>query len=83
MIRPVVQSRCTTCHSDNPTHIAFPAAPAGVVLDTDVQIIAEAARIHQQTVLLKAMPIGNLTAMTDAERGLIDAWYRGRTDEQK
>ncbi len=83
MIRPVVQSRCTTCHSDNPTHIAFPAAPAGVVLDTDVQIIAEAARIHQQTVLLRAMPIGNLTAMTDAERGLIDAWYRGRTDEQK
>jgi uncharacterized membrane protein len=22
------------------------------------------------------MPIGNLTAMTDAERAAIDAWYR-------
>jgi uncharacterized membrane protein len=76
MIRPVVQSRCTSCHSAEPTHIAFPAAPAGVMLDTDVQIIAEAARIYQQTVVLKAMPIGNLTAMTDAERALIDAWYR-------
>jgi uncharacterized membrane protein len=46
------------------------------MLDTDRQIIAEAARIYQQTVVLKAMPIGNLTAMTDAERALIDAWYR-------
>jgi uncharacterized membrane protein len=23
------------------------------------------------------MPIGNLTQMTDEERALIDAWYRG------
>jgi uncharacterized membrane protein len=61
MIRPVIESRCTTCHSQNPTHIAFPAAPSGVMLDTDEQIVAEALRIHQQTVVLKAMPIGNLT----------------------
>ena len=81
MIRPVVQSRCTPCHSAAPTHIAFPAAPAGVVLDTDVQIVAEARRIHQQTVDLEAMPIGNLTAMTDDERALIDAWYRTTQDE--
>ena len=81
MIRPVVQSRCTPCHSAAPTHIAFPAAPAGVVLDTDVQIVAEATRIHQQTVDLEAMPIGNLTAMTDDERALIDAWYRTTQNE--
>jgi uncharacterized membrane protein len=61
MIRPVIESRCTTCHSQSPTHIAFPAAPSGVVLDTDEEIVAEALRIHQQTVVLKAMPIGNLT----------------------
>jgi uncharacterized membrane protein len=30
----------------------------------------------RQTVVTKAMPIGNLTAMTDAERAAIDAWYR-------
>ncbi len=76
MIRPVIQSRCTSCHSNTPTHIAFPAAPAGVVLDTDAQIVAEAQRIHLQTVTMKAMPIGNLTQMNDEERALIDAWYR-------
>jgi uncharacterized membrane protein len=82
MIRPVIESRCTTCHSQNPTHIAFPAAPSGVVLDTDEQIVSEALRIHQQTVVLKAMPIGNLTQISEAERALIDAWYQSRVRQQ-
>ncbi|MDH3990291.1 MAG: urate hydroxylase PuuD [Gammaproteobacteria bacterium] len=75
MVRPVILERCTNCHSASPTHIAFPAAPAGVLLDTDEQILGEAERIHQQTVVLKAMPIANLTEMSDKERALIEAWY--------
>jgi uncharacterized membrane protein len=82
MIRPVIESRCTTCHSQNPTHIAFPAAPSGVVLDTDEEIKAEAQRIHQQTVVLKVMPIGNLTQISDEERDLIDAWYQRRLQQE-
>ena len=80
MVRTVINGRCTTCHSASPTHAAFPAAPAGVVFDTDEQILAEAARIHQQTVVLKVMPIGNLTQMSDHERDLIDAWYLSGND---
>jgi len=75
MVKPVILERCTNCHSASPTHIAFPAAPAGVLLDTDEQIFAEAERIHQQTVVLKVMPIANLTEMSDEERALIEAWY--------
>ena len=82
MIRPVIESRCTTCHSQNPTHIAFPAAPSGVMLDTDEEINAEAQRIHQQTVVLKVMPIGNLTQISDEERDLIDAWYQRRLQQE-
>lgn len=77
-VRPIIEARCTNCHSGNPTFAAFPAPPAGVVLDTAAQIEAEAQRIHQQTVVLKAMPIGNLTEMSEDERRLVDAWYRGR-----
>jgi uncharacterized membrane protein len=80
-VRNVVNSRCTTCHADAPTHTAFPAAPLGVALDTDERIVAEAARIHQQTVVTRVMPIGNLTAMTDEERQIIDKWYQGLQDE--
>jgi len=82
-VRDVVHARCTNCHSDSPTHPAFPAAPAGVVLETDAQITAEALRIHQQTVVMRVMPIGNLTGMSDEERALIDRWYRSRNVEDR
>ena len=75
-VRTVIEHRCTTCHAEHPSHPAFQAPPAGVVLDTDAQIRAAAERIHQQSVVTRAMPIGNLTGMTDDERALIDAWYR-------
>jgi uncharacterized membrane protein len=75
-VRTVVQQRCVTCHSAAPTHPAFPAAPGGVVLDSDAQILAEALRIHHQTVVTRVMPIGNLTGISEAERGIIDRWYQ-------
>jgi uncharacterized membrane protein len=80
-VRTVVHHRCTTCHSSVPTHPAFPAAPGGVILDTDQQILAEAQRIHQQTVVTKVMPIGNLTGMSDEERDMLDRWYQSSTKQ--
>ena len=80
-VRPVIEARCTVCHAEEPTHVAFQAPPGGVVLETDAQIETEATRIHQQTVLTRAMPIGNLTTISEEERALIDAWYRGRSDD--
>lgn len=81
-VRAVVNARCVSCHSSAPTHPAFPAAPLGVMFDTDEQILAEAERIHLQTVVTRVMPIGNLTAITDQERQIIDQWYRTLGGEQ-
>ena len=81
-VRSVIQERCSTCHSASPTHVAFPAAPAGVMLDSDEQIIAEATRIYQQTFVFRVMPIGNLTKITEDERNLIKAWYQTMQEEQ-
>lgn len=81
-VRNVINARCTSCHSSAPVHPAFPVAPLGIVFDTDEQISTEAERIYQQTVVTRVMPIGNLTAMTDEERQVIDAWYQGLQDEQ-
>jgi uncharacterized membrane protein len=75
-VRTVVHQRCTTCHATSPEHPGFQAAPSGVVLETDRQIVAEALRIHHQTVVTRVMPIGNLTNITEEERALIDRWYR-------
>jgi uncharacterized membrane protein len=78
----IMAERCVSCHSQSPTHPAFPSAPAGVKLDSAAQIEAEAQRIHQQTVVTRAMPIGNLTGITDEERQLIDRWYRSLGGQQ-
>ena len=76
-VRPVIEHRCVSCHASRPSHVAFPAPPAGVIFDNDQQIVADAERIYQQTVVTRAMPIGNLTGISEEERGLIDAWYQG------
>ena len=53
------------------------SAPAGVLLDTPDEISQNAQRIYQQAVTLKAMPLGNVTHMTDEERAKIAAWVAG------
>jgi uncharacterized membrane protein len=63
-------------------HPAFPAAPLGVMFDSDQQILDGAERIYIQTVVTRVMPIGNLTAMTDEERQIINQWYRTLGDGQ-
>lgn len=82
-IRPVIEHRCVTCHSATPTHLAFPAAPAGVMFDNEDQILGDAERIYQQTVVTRAMPIGNLTGISEEERLMIDAWYLGMANASK
>ena len=52
------------------------------MFDNDQQVRAEAARIHQQTVVTRVMPIGNLTNMEEDERQLIDQWFRSGAMEQ-
>jgi len=75
-VQAVLAQRCGACHSANPT--LLPSPPLGVSYDTPAQIEGHAARIHQQTVVLRIMPPGNLTRMTEAERAAIDAWFRAR-----
>jgi uncharacterized membrane protein len=70
----IVQQRCVPCHSQNPTQEGFDAAPAGVVLDTREQIVDQADAIDEQAVRTKAMPLGNVTGMTDEERETLGAW---------
>ena len=78
-IRGVIDTRCVACHADKPSFQGFPEAPKGVKLDTAERIEAQALQIHQQTVLSRAMPPGNLTGLTEEERALLDRWFRSRS----
>lgn len=75
-VEAIVAQRCAGCHAAQPTYPGFASPPKNVVLDSPEAIARQAQAIHQQTVVTKAMPIGNLTQITEAERATIDAWYR-------
>ena len=81
MVRSIVEQRCTTCHSAKPTQPGFIAPPGGIAFDTDDQINNQFGLIMQQSVLSKAMPIGNLTQMTDEERQLLNTWHLEHFDK--
>jgi uncharacterized membrane protein len=72
-IQPIITARCVPCHASRPKLMA--SAPAGLMLETPAEILANGGRIETQAVQLKAMPLGNLTHITTAERNLIGAWY--------
>jgi uncharacterized membrane protein len=74
-VRTIIDQRCVACHASKPTQPGFATAPAGVVLDDPHAISQNAARIYQQAVQLKAMPLANMTNMTDAERAQLGAWF--------
>jgi uncharacterized membrane protein len=74
-VQVVMQNRCVACHAAKPIQAGFAAAPAGVMLESADQIRQHAQRIYTQAVQLKAMPIANMTNMTEPERQLIAAWF--------
>lgn len=74
-VQQIMTQRCVSCHSAAPTQPGFATAPAGIMLHDAALIRQNAAKIYEQSVQLKAMPIGNLTNMTDAERAQVAAWF--------
>jgi uncharacterized membrane protein len=75
-VASIVEQRCTVCHSLTPTDPSFSSPPGGIALDTPEQIRARANAIEEQAVRTRAMPLGNVTGMTDAERELLGRWIR-------
>ena len=72
-----MQARCVSCHAAKPTQQGIAAPPKGVILETEGQIRARAAAIHQQSAATRVMPPGNMTEITDAERRMIARWFKG------
>lgn len=72
-IHAILRERCAACHSATPSLLL--EAPKGAAFDTPEQVESQAVLIHQQTVVLRTMPPGNLTQMTDAERDAIARWF--------
>ena len=72
-IEAIVARRCVGCHSTQPTLAGFNVAPNGVLLDTPEHILARTEQMHQQ-LATRAMPVGNITGITEEERAEMLAW---------
>jgi uncharacterized membrane protein len=74
--RAIIDRHCVMCHGAHPTHAGIATAPEGLDFTKDDVVKQNASRILIQAVTTKAMPLGNETGMTDAERAALGAWLR-------
>src|SRR5262245_43047219 len=73
-IEDIILTRCSMCHAAEPVWAGIASAPQGVVLERADHIRRYARLIDINAVRSSAMPPGNVTEMTDDERGLLAAW---------
>jgi uncharacterized membrane protein len=66
-IEPILATHCSGCHNVDPP-------PMGVKLENWEQVSAASARIRRVAVDSHAMPLGNPTGMTPAERRKLGDW---------
>jgi uncharacterized membrane protein len=77
----IILTRCTPCHATMPTQPGIAAPPKGLVYESVAQSKQHAAMMLSQ-VRTKAMPLGNLTQITDSERATLEAWLTQVTSTQ-
>jgi uncharacterized membrane protein len=78
-VENIIISRCSMCHSAEPVWDGFATAPKGVLLDSRDEIVRRARLIDINAVRSHAMPPGNVTEITGAEREVLAAWLAAGT----
>jgi len=73
----ILGQRCVPCHSRTPTQPGFNAPPNGIVLNSPNQVQAHLPDIQKQ-LMLRTMPLGNVTGMTEYERARLLIWISQR-----
>jgi uncharacterized membrane protein len=73
-VERIVSSRCSMCHAAEPVWPSLATAPKAIRLDEPEYIRRNARLIGRNAAWSSAMPPGNITEMTAAERATIAAW---------
>ena len=74
-VTEIVVGRCSMCHAAQPVWDGIATAPKGIQLDTPEAIRRNARLIALQAAHSSAMPPGNVTELSAADRGNLAAWY--------
>ena len=75
-VKSIIDNRCGSCHSAQPTDETFLVAPAGVIFSDIASIVQWAPRIKARVIDSQDMPFMNKTAMTDEERKYLALWIK-------
>jgi uncharacterized membrane protein len=73
-VERIVSKRCSMCHAAEPVWPTLATAPKAIRLDEADHIRRNARLIGRNAAWSSAMPPGNITEMTSAERATIAAW---------
>jgi uncharacterized membrane protein len=73
-VERIVSTRCSMCHAAEPVWQGLAMAPKAIRLDEAEHIRRNARLIGRNAAWSSAMPPGNVTEMTGAERAAIAAW---------
>jgi uncharacterized membrane protein len=73
-VERIVSARCSMCHAAEPVWPSLATAPKAIRLDEAEHIRRNARLIGRNAAWSSAMPPGNITEMTGAERATIAAW---------
>jgi uncharacterized membrane protein len=73
-VERIVSTRCSMCHAAEPVWPTLAMAPKAIRLDGADHIRRNARLIGRNAAWSSAMPPGNITEMTSAERATIAAW---------
>ncbi|MFK8101069.1 MAG: urate hydroxylase PuuD [Saprospiraceae bacterium] len=74
VVYSIINERCVSCHSAQPTDDVWVKAPNGIKYDTPEDIVKLTDKIMQRVVVTKTMPQNNKTGMLPSERELIRCW---------
>jgi uncharacterized membrane protein len=69
-VQPVLAQRCVMCHGEA-------LQSKGVRLDSPGEVQRHAQAVYQQVVVTSLMPMNNATGITEEERALVGAWFKG------
>ena len=77
-VAQIMETHCVACHAETPTQPGFQSPPAGIKLD-DLSLLADHnGKVRQAAVDTHYMPLGNMTGMTEEERGQLGTWLRNQ-----
>ncbi|MTI17533.1 cysteine desulfurase [Rhodobacteraceae bacterium RKSG542] len=73
----ITQKHCATCHAAVPTANGFDEAPKDIRLETLAELKRYSDQVYAQAVQSDAMPLGNMSNMSEQERQELGAWLAG------